>query len=300
MLKVAVYDSKPYDRQFLGAEGGLQWHFLEARLEAETAGLAAGCGAACVFVNDQAAARRLGLALTRVPAYSPHAVAEHSVALLLSLNRRIHRAYRRVLEHDFRLQGLLGHDLHGRSVGIVGTGRIGRLTAQIYRGFGCRVLAHDPKPQAAWARAHGVRYVTLAALLKASDVVSLHAPLTPRTAHMIDAAALARMKPGAYLVNTGRGRLIDTRALIQALKAGRLGGVALDVYEEEEGVFFEDLSNEVMADDLLARLLSFPTVLMTAHQAFFTGEALAQIAKVTAENLRRLAAGRRPLPGTAL
>jgi D-lactate dehydrogenase len=198
------------------------------------------------------------------------------------------------------LQGLLGWDLHGKTVGIVGTGRIGRLTAQIFRGFGCAVLASDPYPRKSWARAHGVRYAPLAPLLKASDVVSLHAPLTPQSFHLIDAQALARMKPTAYIVNTSRGKLVDTKALIAALKARRLGGVALDVYEEEEGVFFEDKSDDAMQDDQLARLLTFPNVLMTSHQAYFTAEALTEIARVTAENLKRVDQGKPVLKGTAL
>lgn len=327
-MRVAVFDAKPYDRDLLRRAGaGLAWHFIEARLDAGTASLAAGCRAACVFVNDRAqapalrglvqagvrhlalrcagynqvdlkAAARLGLRVSRVPAYSPHAVAEHTVALLLTLNRRIHRAYLRVLEHDFRLQGLLGWDLAGKTVGLVGTGRIGQLAGQAFAGFGCRILACDPKPDRAWARTRQVRYVPMATLLASSDVVSLHAPLTPRTRHLLDRAAFARMKPGAYLVNTSRGALVDTRALIQALKKGRLGGVALDVYEEE-GVFFEDQSDAVL-DDQLARLLSFPNVLVTSHQGYFTAEALAEIGRVTVANLKRAAAGKAFLPGTGL
>jgi D-lactate dehydrogenase len=328
MFTTAVFDAKPYDRDYLGRTG-LPFQFLEGRLDPRSALAARGCQAVCLFVNDAAdaralrvlkaqgvrhlalrcagfnnldleASRALGLTVSRVPAYSPHAVAEHTVALVLALNRHLARAYRRVLEHDFRLQGLLGWDLHGKTVGIVGTGRIGRLTAQIFRGFGCAVLASDPYPRKSWARAHGVRYAPLAPLLKASDVVSLHAPLTPQSFHLIDAQALARMKPTAYIVNTSRGKLVDTKALIAALKARRLGGVALDVYEEEEGVFFEDKSDDAMQDDQLARLLTFPNVLMTSHQAYFTAEALTEIARVTAENLKRVDQGKPVLKGTAL
>jgi D-lactate dehydrogenase len=205
-----------------------------------------------------------------------------------------------VRELNFSLSGLVGFDLHGKTAGIVGTGRIGRLTAQILRGFGMTVLASDPAPDPAWAADHGVNYVALDRLLPASDIISLHAPLTPATHHLVNAASLARMKPGVVLLNTSRGRLIDTAALIAALKTGEVGGVALDVYEEEAGVFFEDLSGTVLADDELSRLLTFPNVLITSHQAFLTREALTEIARVTAENIRRLTAGESALPGTAL
>lgn len=328
----AFFDTKPYDREFFaqaaGVEG-LEFRFHEFRLGAETAPAAQGAEAVCVFVNDRldrpclealaalgvrhvalrcagfnhvdaAAARELGLVVTRVPAYSPHAVAEHAVALLLTLNRKIHRAYNRVRELNFSLGGLVGFDLHGKTAGIVGTGKIGRVTAEIFRGFGCAVLAHDPFPDEVWAAARGVRYTVLDELLAASDVVSLHLPLTPETHYLLNAGAFQRMKPGAFLVNTSRGKLVDTTALIEALKSGRLGGVALDVYEEEEGIFFEDLSGEVLQDDELARLLVFPNVLITAHQAFLTREALSEIARVTCENLRLAAQGRPCLPGTVL
>jgi D-lactate dehydrogenase len=329
-MRVAVFDTKPYDLSMLlqAGAGKLEWEFIEARLGAQTAGLAQGCAAACIFVNDRAdakalaklkqagvgclalrcagyshvdlaAAGRLGIKACRVPAYSPYAVAEHTLALLLSLNRKIHRAHLRVREHDFRLQGLLGWDLHSRTVGVVGTGRIGQLVAQAFRGFGCAVLAHDPKPAPAWARRHGVAYKSLAGLLKASDIVTLHLPLSPATRHLINAKSLALMKPGAYLINTSRGALLDTAAIIQVLKQGRLGGVALDVYEEEEGVFFEDRSADVI-DDALARLLSFPNILVTSHQGYFTQEALAEIGRVSAENLRRFQEGKPFLKGTAL
>jgi D-lactate dehydrogenase len=216
-----------------------------------------------------------------VPEYSPYAVAEHAVALVLALNRKLHRAHARVREWNFSLEGLVGFDLHGKTVGLLGTGRIGLAAARIFLGFGCRVLCVDQREDA-WLRAQpNVAYVPLEDLLAQADVVSLHLPLTPKTHHLIDDAAFARMKPGALLVNTGRGALIDSKALLRALKGGRLGGAGLDVYEEEEGIFFEDLSNQVLQDDVLARLITFPNVLVTSHQAFLTHEALANIADTT-------------------
>jgi D-lactate dehydrogenase len=329
---VAFYDTKPYDREYVQAAaraGDAHWIFHEFRLTADTAATAAGATAVCVFVNDRldrdclamlasfgirhialrcagfnnvdlAAARELGLAVTRVPAYSPHAVAEHTVALVLTLNRKIHRAYNRVREQNFSLAGLVGFDLHGKTCGIVGTGRIGRVTAEIFRGFGMRVVAHDPYPQADWAAEQGVAYLPLPELLDASDIVSLHLPLSQETHHLIDAASLRHMRQGAMLVNTSRGKLIDTASVIAALKSGHLGGLAIDVYEEEEGVFFEDLSGQVLQDDDLARLLTFPNVLVTAHQAFLTREALNEIARVTVTNLLRVARGEGPLADTTV
>ena len=332
MITVAVFDAQPYDRDYLARAAGAErvaWQFHEFRLGAATASAATGAQAVCLFVNDRAdraclealaalgvrlialrcagfnnvdlaAARALGLAVVRVPAYSPHAVAEHAVGLLLTLNRKIHRAYNRVREHNFSLSGLVGFDLHGKTVGIVGTGKIGRIAAQIFRGFGAHVLAHDLVPSPAWALAHGVRYVDRDALLAASDIVSLHLPLLPETHHLLNIDTFARTKPGVFIVNTSRGKLIDTTALIAALKAGRLGGVALDVYEEEEGVFFEDLSGQMLHDDELSLLINFPNVLITAHQAFLTREALGEIARVTTENLLTLDTGAAFLEGTTL
>ena len=329
---IDFFDTKPYDRDYFArtlAAAGLTARFHEFRLTAETATIIHDAPAVCVFVNDRLdraclellhsagvrhvalrcagfnnvdlkAARALGIAVTRVPAYSPHAVAEHTVALLLALNRRIHRAYNRVREHNFSLQGLVGLDLHGRTVGVIGTGKIGRLVAQIFLGFGMRVIAHDPFPAVDWARERGVAYLALDEVLAASDVLTLHLPLTPESHHLLDARTLALVKPGATIVNTSRGKLIDTTALITALKARRLGGVALDVYEEEEGVFFEDLSGEPLADDELSRLLTFPNVLVTSHQAFLTDDALAEIARVTTENLARGTRGATFLDGTVL
>jgi len=324
MITTAVFDTKPYDREALeraSAGLGLDWRFLEFRLPCETAPLAGGAQAVCVFVNDQldrpclevlasqrvklialrctgfnhldlAAAKALELAVTRVPVYSPHAVAEHAVALLLALNRKIHRAFNRVRELNFALSGLVGFDLHGKTAGIIGTGKIGRIVAHILVGFGLRVLAYDHFPSREWAAGAGVEYVDASSLAGFSDVLSLHIPLTPETRHVIRAETLELMKPGAILVNVSRGGLIDTRALIQALKSGRLGGVALDVYEEEEGVFFEDLSGEVLQDDDLARLLTFPNVLITSHQAFLTREALSDIARATVASVMALATGK--------
>jgi len=328
----ALYDTKPYDREFFtrATEGTvLDWRFHEFRLNADTALTAQGAAAVCVFVNDTLdrpclealaghgvrlialrcagfnnidlpAAHALGLTVVRVPAYSPEAVAEHAVALLLTLNRKTHRAYNRVRELNFSLNGLVGFDLHGKTVGIAGTGRIGRATAQIFRGFGCRVLAYDPVPMPEWAEAHGISLVGFDTMLAESDVLSLHLPLTPETHYLLNPETLARMKRGAYLINTSRGKLVDTTALIDALKSGQLGGVGLDVYEEEEGIFFEDLSAEMLLDDELSRLLTFPNVLITAHQAFLTQEALTEIARMTTENLIRFAAGEALVPGTVL
>ncbi|NMO13384.1 2-hydroxyacid dehydrogenase [Pyxidicoccus fallax] len=328
----AVYDTKPYDRERLLAEAPrdtLEWRFWDFRLTAETAQTAEGAQAVCVFVNDvvdrpclQAlrelgvklvalrctgynnvdldAAREAGITVTRVPVYSPYAVAEHAVALLLTLNRKTHRAFNRVREQNFSLAGLVGTDLHGKTAGIFGTGKIGRITAQILHGFGMRILAFDMYPATEWARQLGVRYVDAKTLARESDVISLHIPLTPETKHIIRGETLELMKPGVILVNVSRGRLIDTTALIDALKADKLGGVALDVYEEEEGVFFEDLSGEVLHDDELARLLSFPKVLVTAHQAFLTREALGDIARTTVANLEALAGGRPFVDGSVL
>lgn len=311
-MRIAVFDTHRHDRLFLDEAGlgsGHSLTYFEPRLNAQTAALAAGFEAVCSFVNDRIdrevlvklreggvrlvalrsagfnhvdleAASELGVAVVRVPEYSPFAVAEHTVALVLALNRKIHRAHARVREGNFSLDGLLGFDLHGKTAGLVGTGRIGRATARIFHGFGCRVIAHDREPSPAM-RELGVTYVALEELYEGADIVSLHVPLTPSTRHMIDAAALARMRRGVMLVNTGRGALIDSRALIAALKTGHVGAAGLDVYEEEEGVFFEDLSDQVLQDDVLARLLTFPNVIVTAHQGFFTREALAAIAHTT-------------------
>ncbi len=332
MIRTVVFDSKSYDREALeraAAGRKIEWHFIDARLTAETAAVAQGARSACIFVNDRAdrrclealvalgvkhlalrcagfngvdlgAARELGCAVTRVPAYSPHAVAEHAVALLLALNRKIPRANNRVRDLNFSLNGLVGFDLHGKTAGIIGTGKIGRITAEILRGFGMKVLAVDSAPSSPWAHGHGVEYTDAHTLVRECEVISLHTPLTPETHHLIRRETLELMKPGAILINVSRGALVDTTALIEALKSGRLGGVGLDVYEEEEGVFFEDLSDQILQDDELARLLTFPNVLITAHQAFLTHEALDEIARVTVENVVAFGEGRPFLAETAL
>ena len=322
MIAVAVFDTKPYDREALqqaSTKHGIEWHFLEFRLTEDTAQTAKNARAVCVFVNDQLdrpclevlasqgvelvalrctgfnnvdleSARELQLTVTRVPVYSPHAVAEHAIALLLTLNRKIHRAFNRVRELNFSLNGLVGFDLYAKTAGIIGTGKIGRIAAQILRGFGMRVLAYDPFPNHEWAKQTEVDYVEApSVLLRQSDVVSLHTPLTQETKYTIRAETLELMRPGSILINVSRGALVDTKALIQALKSGRLAGVGLDVYEEEEGIFFEDLSGGVLHDDELARLLTFPNVLITSHQAFLTREALTEIACTTVANISALA-----------
>jgi D-lactate dehydrogenase len=312
-MRVAFFDTHRYERAAFDAAnaGEHAFTYLEARLTSRTAALAVGHDAVCAFVNDRldepalaalaaagvriialrsagynhvdlAAAERLGLPVVRVPEYSPHAVAEHAVALVLALNRKIHRAYARVREGNFSLEGLVGFDLAGKTVGLVGVGRIGAVAARIFAGFGCRVLAYDLRPDPSL----GIEFVGLPELWRQSDVISLHVPLTPATRHLVDDAAFAQMKPGVFLVNTGRGALIDSRALVAALKRGQVGGAALDVYEEEEGIFFRDLSDQVLQDDVLARLLTFPNVLVTSHQAFLTREALGNIAATTIANLR--------------
>src|SRR6186713_1314634 len=332
MIQTVVFDTKPYDREPLqraSAELDIEWRFMECRLSAETAAAAHGARSVCTFVNDRVdrpclqalvslgikhialrcagfnsvdlpAAKELGFSVTRVPAYSPYAVAEHAVALLLALNRKIPRANNRVHDLNFSLNGLVGFDLHGKTAGIFGTGKIGRVTAQILRGFGMRVLASDPFPMLDWAEKYGIKYTDPLTLARESEVISLHTPLTPETRHIIRQETLELMKPGTILINVSRGALIDTKALIVALKCGRLGGVALDVYEEEEGVFFEDLSGRILQDDELARLLTFPNVLITAHQAFLTHEALGEIARVTVTNLVAFGNNQPLLAGTVL
>lgn len=322
MPGVAFYDTKPYDREYFAKEGtGVAVDFHEFRLSARNAFTAGGAMAVCVFVNDKVdrdclkvlaengsklialrcagfnnvdlqAAEEYGMRVVRVPSYSPHAVAEHAVGLLLCLNRKIHRAFNRVRELNFSLGGLVGFDLCGKTIGIVGTGKIGRVAAEIFRGFGCGVVAYDPFPKEDWALEKGVRYMAFEELLGVSDVVSLHLPLTEGTHHLLDEESIAGMKDGAYLINTSRGKLVDSAAVIGALKRGKLGGVALDVYEEEEGVFFEDHSASPLQDDVLSRLLTFPNVLVTSHQAFLTHEALAAICGTTIDSIRRFAEGK--------
>jgi D-lactate dehydrogenase len=314
-MNIAVFSSKQYDRASLDEAnaGRHQLRYLEPHLARETVALAHRHDAVCVFVNDKldapvlealategvrlialrcagfnnvdlGAAQRLGLAVVRVPAYSPHAVAEHTLALMLALNRKLHRAYNRVREGNFALEGLLGFDFNGRTAGVIGTGKIGAVVARILHGFGCRVLAFDPWPNDE-CRSLGVEYVALDQLLGESDIVTLHCPLTPENHHLINAAALSQMKPGVMLINTSRGGLLDTRAVIGALKSGKLGHVGLDVYEEEAEMFFEDLSSTILRDDIFTRLLTFPNVIITGHQGFFTREALAAIAATTIANI---------------
>ncbi|MBI2944063.1 MAG: 2-hydroxyacid dehydrogenase [Candidatus Wallbacteria bacterium] len=322
-MKIACFSVKPYDREFLlGANSafGHELTFLEPHLSHETVALAAGFPAICVFVNDRldrsvleglasggcrlvalrcagfnnvdlAAANALGITVVRVPAYSPHAVAEHTVALILALNRRLHRAYNRVREGNFALDGLLGFDLHGKVAGIVGTGKIGAVVARILHGFGCRLLATDAV-QNPDCLALGVEYVPLHGLLRQSDIVTLHCPLTPQTRYLIDSHSILEMKAGAMLINTGRGALVETTAVIEGLKRGKIGYLGLDVYEEEGDLFFEDLSSQVIQDDVFTRLLTFPNVLITGHQAFFTRNALEAIATTTLANVGAFEQGR--------
>ncbi len=322
-MDVAVFSAKPHDRMFLSkANAGLhRLAFVDARLSPETASLAG--EVVCAFVNDDlgapviallaergvrlialrcagfnqvdlGAARDAGIAVARVPAYSPHAVAEHAAALILTLNRKTHRAYNRVREGNFALEGLLGFDLHGKTVGIVGTGLIGLVLARIMTGFGCTVIAADPvvNPE---CQAIGVRYLPVADLLAEADIISLQCPLTKATHHLIDDAAIAAMKLGAMLINTSRGAVIDTRAVIRGLKSGQIGGLGLDVYEEEAALFFEDQSAHAIQDDVFARLLTFPNVLITGHQGFFTAEALTAIAETTIANITAFAQTGAPL-----
>ncbi len=315
-MKIVVFSNKPYTERFFRAANeahGYDLDFLEARLNAETAGLAAGADAVCVFVNDildepvlgklaeqgvklialrcagfnnvdLPAAEKLGLSVVRVPAYSPHAVAEHTVGLMLALNRQIHRAHMRIREGNFSLEGLLGFDLHGTPAGIIGTGKIGALVAQILNGFGCELYAYDLKPNPD-CEALGVRYVDLEELYKRCYILTLHCPLTPETHHLIDEEAVGKMRECVMLINTSRGALVDTKAVIAGLKSGRIGYLGLDVYEEEADLFFEDLSNQIIQDDVFARLLMFPNVIVTGHQAFFTHNALSAIAETTLSNV---------------
>lgn len=320
-MRIAFFSARPYEREFFDAanDGEHELRYFEPRLTESTAALAQDCDAACLFVNDDGravvlrrlteagvrvlilrsagynhidlgAAAAIGLTVSHVPAYSPHAVAEHALALILTLNRKTHRAYNRVREGNFALDGLMGFDLHGRTVGVIGAGKIGSVVVRIMRGLGCRIMVYDPYPSPELDSEH----VTLAGLkdvLAASEIVSLHCPLTADTRHMLDAAAFARMREGVMLINTSRGGLIDTRAAIQALKTGRLGALGIDVYEEETGLFFEDRSGQVLQDDVFARLLTFPNVLITGHQGFFTREAMRNIAAVTLANASAFASG---------
>jgi D-lactate dehydrogenase len=316
-MKVTVFGTHDYDRASLEAANAGGMHvldFVTEGLNARTAVRACGAGAVCTFVNDRldapvleavyesgarlvalrstgydnvdlVAAKKLGLTVLRVPAYSPHAVAEHAISLIMTLNRKTHLANARVHRQDFTLDGLVGFDLFGKTVGVVGTGRIGVVATRILgQGFGCKVLATDPVPCSACMEM-GVRYVELAELLAAADIVTLHCPLDSGTRHLIDGAALKRMKPGAMLVNTSRGAVLDTQAAIAALDSGKLGALGLDVYEGEAALFFRDLSDQALTDETFKKLLAFPNVIVTGHQAFLTREALRGIAETTIRNL---------------
>ena len=311
-MKIAFFDAKSYDQPCFeksGAEHGITFKFFETKLTEDTAKLAKGFDGVCVFVNDTVNAAVIdrlygyGIRLialrcagfnnvdlqhcfgkihvVRVPAYSPYAVAEHAMAMLLTSNRRIHKAYIRTKDFNFRLDGLTGTDLHGKTVGVIGTGKIGRVFIDICRGFGMRVVAYDKFP----AENAGIDYVSLAELFARSDFISLHCPLTEDTYHLIDADAIVQMKKGVYIINTSRGALIDADALLDGIKARKVGAACLDVYEEESDLFFEDFSGHIVEDDTLARLISMPNVIVTSHQAFLTQEALQNIADTTADNI---------------
>ncbi len=321
-MNVTFFSTQSYDRDYFERlnTANHQLRFLETPLNEQTAQLAFGSEAVCIFVNDRcnagviktlkekgirlialrcagfnnvdlAAAKTHGLKVVRVPAYSPHAVAEHAVALMLTLNRKTHKAFNRVREGNFSLERLTGFDLHGKTVGVVGTGKIGSVFAQIMLGFGCRVLAYDVFENQELT-AKGARYVPLEELLSSSEIVSLHCPLNDQTRHLINAESLKKMKHGAMLINTGRGALIDTKAVVAALKSGHLGHLGIDVYEQEENLFFQDHSETIIQDELILRLMSFPNVLITAHQAFFTDEALSEIARVTLQNISDFETGK--------
>ena len=315
-MKIAFFDAKPYDKPSFdrcGEKNGITFKYLEAKLNADTVELAAGHDGVCVFVNDtvdaavidrlcamgvRAVALRCAgfnnvdlkhacgkLHVVRVPAYSPYAVAEHTAAMLLTSVRRIHKAYIRTKDFNFSLAGLTGFDLHGKTVGVIGTGRIGRAFIDICRGFGMKVLAYDKFPTDSLENGDAVRYVEMERLLMQSDIISLHCPLTEETYHVIDRDAIDKCKTGVVILNTSRGALIDAEALLLAIKSRKVGAACLDVYEEESDLFFEDFSGHILEDDVLARLISMPNVIVTSHQAFLTEEALENIAETTVSNL---------------
>lgn len=321
-MRIYFYSAQKYDQAFFeqaNTAHGFELAFTESPLNADTARLASGSEVICAFVNDTldaaclqalsdagvhtvalrcagfnhvdlAEAKRQGLAVVSVPAYSPEAVAEHTLALILTLNRNTHRAYARVREGDFNLKGLLGFNLNGRTVGLIGTGRIGVATARVLSGLGVSLIGYDVHENPAFT-ALGGRYVELDDLYAQADIISLHCPLTESNHYLINTASIARMKDGVMLVNTSRGGLVDTEAVVEALKSKKVGHLALDVYEQESDVFFRDLSDEILADDVLSRLLTFPNVLITGHQGFFTQEAMTQIAEVTLSNVATVARG---------
>lgn len=315
--KIAFFSAKPYDKKFFNASNkafGYELYFLEAHLNEATAPLCKGHDVVCVFVNDVVdrtvieifkangvkaialrcagfnnvdikAADELGIAVFRVPAYSPYAVAEHAVALIMSLNRKTYRAYNRVREGNFSLEGLMGFDIHNRTIGIIGTGKIGAIFANLMSGFGCRLIAYDVY-QNPDCLEQGVEYVSLEELYRRADIISLHCPLTPETHHIINAKSIVQMKDNVMIINTSRGGLVDTNDVIEGLKNGKVGYLGLDVYEEEGDLFFEDLSDKVIQDDIFSRLLTFPNVLITGHQAFFTENAVSNIAQTTLSNIK--------------
>jgi D-lactate dehydrogenase len=317
-MKVAVFSTKPYDREFLTSTNGAlsQPHdliFHEVQLNTHSALLAQDCQVVCCFVNDHvdatvlqqladrgvklialrcagfnqvdlASAKKLGLIVARVAEYSPHAVAEHALGLILMLNRNLHRAYHRVRENDYSLNGLLGFDMVNKTVAVIGTGKIGQVFAKIMQGLGCKVIAYDPQPNSG-LQAIGVNDCSLTELWPQADIISLHCPLNNNTHHLINTDSIQQMKNGVMIINTSRGGLIDTRAAITGLKSKKIGYLGLDVYEEEGNLFFEDNSNRLLQDDVFARLLTFPNVVITGHQAFFTREALTAIADITLANI---------------
>jgi len=316
-VKVAFFDTKPYDREFfenINSGYGFDITFIQNHLTSETAGLSHGADAVCAFVNDRLdnktveelhrngirliALRSAGynnvdlkavygkIHVVRVPAYSPRAVAEHAVALMMTLNRKTHRAYYRVRDNNFSINGFIGFDMFGKTAGVVGTGKIGKAAIDILTGFGMKVIAYDLFPDEQFAKLRGFSYVDMDTIYRESDIITLHCPLTPENVHMINSSTIGMMKPGVMIINTGRGKLINTRDLIAGLKSNRIGSAGLDVYEEETDYFFEDFSSSAIADDVLARLLTFPNVLVTSHQAFFTREAMSNIAGTTLENIR--------------
>ena len=315
-MKIAVFSTHKFEKDFLqhAASGRHELLLLEPTLTLTTASLAQGCEAVCIFVNDDGsaavikklaamnvkylvlrsagfnhvdldAAKSAGMRVARVPEYSPYAVAEHTVALMLALNRKLMRAHNRVRDLNFSLEGLAGFDMFGKTVGIIGLGKIGKLVAQILFGFGCKIIAMDKYEDQEWAKVYGVNYVSISTLCKQADIISLHSPLLPETEYIINKERIAEMKNGVMLINTSRGRLIKTRDVLNALKTGKIGYLGLDVYEEERGLFFEDHSSEILQDDMIARLMTFPNVLITSHQAFLTDTALRNIAETTIYNL---------------
>ncbi len=321
--RIAFFDAKPYDIASFDAHNpdfGFDIRYYEGQLNKDNAILAKGAQVVCAFVNDSIDAEVIDLLATegiklialrsagynnvdlraaegririvRVPAYSPYAVAEHTLALMLALNRKVYKAHARTRDGNFSLNGLMGFDMHGKTAGIIGTGKISRILIKTLRAMGMNVLAYDLYPDTAFAAANGITYITLDELYVQSDIISLHCPLTRETEHMINHTSIDRMKDGVMIINTGRGKLIDSQALIEGLKSQKIGYAGLDVYEEEGDYFYEDLSDHVIDDDVLARLLSFNNVIITSHQAFFTREALANIAQTTLENIHDFAAGK--------